>query len=66
MLNILRVNGIGITFTKRKIVYCVKEVCFSHSIVPNETIDFSRKIKICLTNIFIIQYGDGIQTHNLV
>jgi hypothetical protein len=54
MFDILRVNHIGVAFTKRQIINGIKHVGFSHAIITNQAINFIRKLQRSFFNIFII------------
>ena len=60
VLNILIVNGIGMTFTERKIINGIQQVGFAHAVITDKTVDFCRKIQVGLTDVFIIEYGKRI------
>jgi hypothetical protein len=55
MLDILRVNGVGGTLAKRKIVHCIQQIGLPHPVLSDETIHLGREIQLHLLQILIIQ-----------
>lgn len=60
MTNYMRINRICVAPAKRQVIYSIKKVGLSLPIMTNETIDFGRKRKTDLLQIFIVNYRDCI------
>jgi hypothetical protein len=54
----LGINGIGAAFAKRQIVYGIKQIGFSHSVVTDKAIDFWGKFQLGLRDIFVVDDGE--------
>ena len=50
--DVLRVNDIEITLTKRKVMDCIKQVRLPHAVISYKTVDFFRKTQIEFRIIF--------------
>ena len=46
MTNILRIDRISCTFTKRQKVDRIEQIGFSHPVLPEKAIQFGRKIQV--------------------
>ena len=63
MTNILRIDRISCTFTKRQKVDRIEQIGFSHPVLPEKAIQFSRKIQFYLLQVLIVQYRYTLQYH---
>jgi hypothetical protein len=62
--HILRIDGIGGTLTKRKIVHGIQQIGLPHPILSDETIHLGREIQLHLFKVLVVQYRDMVQNHS--
>jgi len=50
-------------FCERYVMYCIENICFTNTIIANNTINFWRKLKVSLFVVFKIGQGDFLKVH---
>jgi hypothetical protein len=66
MVDVLRINGIEITFAKRQVMNGIEQIGFSGAVSSNETIDLIGKVKICFAVVLEICDAQVFEVHGLV
>ena len=56
MKNILRIYRIPHTLTERQVINRIQQVGLSHTVLPQKTIQFWRKLQLHLLQILVIEY----------
>ena len=60
---VLLVGKVKITLAIRKVIHCIKDVCFSGTVITDKTIDLVRKMHLGPGIVFEISKRDPLQVH---